>query len=677
MKACVFSLVLLALATANARPQSRDGDPAPRPNILFVFTDDHAPHAISAYGSRINKTPNIDRLATEGMIFDRSYCGNSICGPSRATILTGKHSHNNGFIDNRSSFDGSQVTFPKLLRAAGYQTAIIGKWHLRSDPTGFDHWEVLNGQGPYWNPPLKTAAGTTRYEGYTTDVLTDHTLTWLDEGRDRSKPFLLMFQHKAPHRDWQPGPKHYHLYDDMKIEEPATLFDDWKNRTSAAAKQTMTIANHMSERDLKFRPPGGLTPAQLQAWHAAYDPKNEAFKKLSLTGKDLVRWRYQRYIKDYLRCIASVDDNLGRVLSYLDETGLADNTIVVYSSDQGFYLGDHGWYDKRWMYEESYRMPLVVRWPKVIKPGTRSQHLVQNIDYAQTFLDMAGVQAPDDMQGKSLVPIMNGEVKEWRTSLYYHYWEYPAVHSVRRHYGVSTTRYKLIHYYRLGEWELFDLDKDPSELKSVYDDPAYAETKRRLEVELERLREHYGDVDPDMTDPPRRSPRGPAPKNVKLKKVLDLKLRIDPRPKTLTCANRPLSVGARCAPASGDGVLVALGGAAYGWSLAMSKGMPRFSVRSAGELKEVIGPAPLEGTGPHVICGVLDKKARLHLWVNGEEVASAPGLFIARNPSDGLDVGQDSNSRVDGREGAGPFAGKLENIRVFDGVLPKRRIRRW
>jgi hypothetical protein len=290
---------------------------------------------------------------------------------------------------------------------------------------------------------------------------------------------------------------------------------------------------------------------------------------------------------------------------------------------------------------------------------------------------MAGVEAPDDMQGRSLVPVMTGEAKEWRTSLYYHYWEYPAVHSVRRHYGVSTKRYKLIHYYRLGEWELFDLDKDPNELKSVYDDPVYAETKKMLESELTRLREHYGDVDPDMADPPRRTPRGVAPTNVKLKKILDLTRRETAHPNTLACANRPLSVGARCAPEAGDGVVVALGGNAYGWSLGMSQGVPRFSVRSAGTLKEVVGVAPLEVGRPHVICGVLDKKATLHLWVNGQKVASAPGHFIARNPSDGLDVGQDSNSRVDGRDGAGKFAGKLEDIRVFDGALPRRRIRDW
>ncbi len=465
-----------------------------RPNILFIFTDDHAAHAISAYGSKINHTPNIDRLAREGMLFRNCFCTNSICAPSRAVVLTGKHSHRNGVTDNRATFDGSQQTFPKLLQQVGYQTAVIGKWHLKSDPTGFDHWQVLIDQGPYYNPPFRTPAGRVQLTGYTTDIITDLALAWLKSGRDQNKPFLLMYQHKAPHRNWQPGPNHLNLYDDVTIPEPATLFDDWANRTSACKEQEMTIANHLSPHDLKLEYQKELNDEQRKPWDAAYGPKNEAFVKAGLTGDALVRWKYQRYIKDYLRCVASVDDNLGRVLKYLDETGLAADTVVVYSSDQGFYLGDHGWYDKRWMYEESLRMPLIVRWPGAIKPATVNTDLVQNLDFAETFLDLAGVEVPADMQGRSIVPLLRGQTPpDWRKSIYYHYYEYPAVHMVAKHYGVRTDRYKLIHYYERNEWELFDLEKDPDELCSVYADPAYAPQVNELKRELQRLREHYQD----------------------------------------------------------------------------------------------------------------------------------------------------------------------------------------
>ncbi|MGE3803171.1 MAG: sulfatase [Gemmataceae bacterium] len=487
----VLPVVAALFALASAGP-ARAAD-AKQPNILFIFTDDHASHAISAYGSKINKTPNLDRLATEGMLFKNCFCTNSICAPSRAVILTGKHSHVNGVIDNRGStvFDGSQQTFPKLLQKAGYQTAMIGKWHLKSDPTGFDFWSVLPGQGTYYNPSFKTSSGNKKHVGYTTDIITDLAVDWLDK-RDQSKPFLLMYQHKAPHREWCPGPKHLNMYDDVTIPEPPTLFDDYAGRTSAAKKQEMTIAQHMNARDLKLTPPPNLTPEQLKVWNAAYGPKNEAFKKANLQGKDLVRWKYQRYIKDYLRCIASVDDNVGRMLDYLKEKGLDKNTIVAYSSDQGFYLGDHGWFDKRWMYEESLRMPLMVRWPGVVKPGSVNTDLVQNLDFAPTFLDAAGVKVPADMQGASLVPLLEGMTPaDWRKSIYYHYYEFPAVHSVQRHYGVRTDRYKLIHYYLINEWELFDLEKDPDELKSVYADPKYADQVKTLKAELDRLRKLY------------------------------------------------------------------------------------------------------------------------------------------------------------------------------------------
>ena len=478
---------------------------AERPNILFIFTDDHASAAIGAYGSRVNQTPNIDRIAEEGMLFRNCLVTNSICSPSRAVILTGKHSHLNGVLDNRVRFDGAQQTFPKLLRAAGYQTAMVGKWHLKSTPTGFDYFNVLIGQGPYYNPPMRTGGidgQVTRVEqtGYTTDILTDHALDWLREGRDADKPFMLMLQHKAPHRHWQPGPNHLTMYDDVEIPEPDTLFDDYAGRGTPAHTQEMTVAHHLSENDLKLSPQRGLTDAQRVAWDAAYGPKNEAFRKANLSGKALVRWKYQRYIKDYLRCVAAVDDSIGRVLDYLDESGLAENTVVIYTSDQGWYLGEHGWYDKRWMYEESLRTPLVVRWPGVTQPGGVNKHLVSNLDFAQTFLEIAGADAPADMQGRSLVPLLEGESPDdWRTSHYYHYYEYPGAHSVRRHYGVRTGHHKLIYFYNLDEWELYDLEKDPQELESVYADPAYQEVVSELKIELTRLRKQY--QVPDDTRP--------------------------------------------------------------------------------------------------------------------------------------------------------------------------------
>jgi len=468
--------------------------PARQPNIIFIMTDDHASHAMSCYGSKINKTPNLDRIANEGMRFDNSFCTNSICAPCRAVILTGKHSHLNGVIDNAKNFDGSQQTFPKLLQKAGYQTAIIGKWHLKTDPTGFDYWNILPGQGLYYNPAMIEMGVQKKYTGYVTDIITDHALKWLKEC-DPEKPFCLMYHHKAPHREWEPGPKHLTMYDDVTIPEPETLFDDYSGRGRAAKEQDMSIEKTMTDRDLKLVAPKNLTPEQEKLWDAAYEPKNKAFEQANLQGKDLVRWKYQRYIKDYLRCIASVDDNVGRLLDYLDASGLADNTVVFYTSDQGFYLGDHGWFDKRFMYEESLRMPLLIRYPKQIKPGSVNSDLVQNLDFAPSFLDFAGLDAPPDMQGRSLRRLLQGKTPDdWRTSIYYHYYEYPAVHSVKRHYGVRTKQYKLIHFYNdIDEWELYDLKKDPHELKSVYSDPAYTDIVKELTAELKRLRTLYKD----------------------------------------------------------------------------------------------------------------------------------------------------------------------------------------
>jgi len=494
-----------------------------KPNILFIFTDDHAVQAISAYGSKVNKTPNIDRIAARGAIFENSFCANSICGPSRACILTGKHSHVNGMTENYLTFDGSQVTFPKLLQAAGYLTALIGKWHLKSDPQGFDYWEVLPGQGRYYNPEFITPDGKKQYTGYCTDIVTDKSIAWLD-GRDKSKPFLLLCQHKAPHRNWAPGPKHLTMYDDVDIPEPPTLFDDYANRPDILKKNEMEIARFMM-MDFDLKVPGTdikdalgrntenpeykrMNAEQKAAWDAAYGPKNKAFLENMPTGKDLVRWKYQRYMKDYLRCIASVDDNIGRLLDHLESTGEMDNTIVVYSSDQGFYLGEHGWYDKRWMFEESFRMPLLMCWPERIAAGTRVSQLVQNIDYAPTFLEAGGVTPPPDMQGDSLWPLLDEKNPDWRDALYYHYYE-KGEHHVPRHDGVRTARHKLIHFYDQGEWMLVDLEKDPLELRNVWDDPAYAETRKRMLDRYHALRKEF-DAPPLPAPEPAKPPESAA-----------------------------------------------------------------------------------------------------------------------------------------------------------------------
>jgi arylsulfatase A-like enzyme len=481
---------LLGLAGPSQAPGGQ------RPNILFIMSDDHGYQALSCYGSVRNETPHLDRLAREGMRFDRCYVTNSICGPSRAVILTGKYSHLNGVIRNGLTFNGAQQTVAKLLRNAGYQTAMVGKWHLRSEPTGFDYWHVLIGQGPYYNPPMKTPEGTVKHTGYTTDIITDQALDWLKNKRDKNKPFFLMYHHKAPHRNWQPGPKYLNKYDDEAIPEPETLFDDYSGRGTPAKTQKMTIANDLNPNDLKLVAPRGLTEGQRKVWDRAYAAKNEKFQKANLQGEDLVRWKYQRYVKDYLRCIDSVDENVGRVLDYLDESGLADSTAVFYTSDQGWYLGEHGWFDKRWMYEESFRTPLLVRWPGKAKPGGICTAMAMNLDFAETFLEIAGAPIPDDMQGCSLVPLFSGETPaDWRKSIYYHYYEYPGAHSVRRHYGVRTERYKLIYFYEddVNEWELYDLEKDPREMKSVYDDPGYADVVKDLKRQLQRLRDRYGD----------------------------------------------------------------------------------------------------------------------------------------------------------------------------------------
>ena len=477
-----------------------------RPNILFIFSDDLTCQAISAYGDarQLLQTPNIDRIAREGMRFDRCLVTNSICGPSRATILTGKYSHANGFYNNSNSrFDGAQVTFPKLLQKAGYTTAVIGKWHLGSDPTGFDHWHILPGQGAYYDPAMIENGRSRKQTGYVTDIITDLSIDWIKQ-HDKSKPFALMAQHKAPHREWSPPVRHLGWDDDRQYPEPPTLFDDFAGRTKAVSDHDMGLDRTFTDSDAKLARGPKLSPDDQAKWDAYYGPRNAAFRAAKLTGKELVRWRYNRYMHDYLACVKAVDESVGKLLECLEEQGLAENTIVVFSSDQGFYLGEHGWFDKRWIFEESLRSPLMIRWPNVTRPGSVNKDIVSLLDFAETFLNVAGVDIPADMQGSSLVPLCRGETPaDWRKSLYYHYYEFPVPHRVRPHYGVVTDRFKLVHYYKpdVDDWELLDREKDPLETKSFYDDPAYADTVSQLKAELTRLREQVGEQLP----PPRHA----------------------------------------------------------------------------------------------------------------------------------------------------------------------------
>jgi len=492
-----------------------------RPNILFIMSDDHAYQAISAYDTTLIQTSNIDRLAKEGMLFTNASVTNSICAPSRATILTGKHTHINGKIDNLSPFDTTQVTFPQLLQKAGYQTAMFGKLHFGNSPKGFDEFMIVPGQGRYMNPDFITPKGDTIQKmGYASDIITDMTLEWLDQKRDPEKPFLMMYLHKAPHRPWWPKADKFKAYLEKEIPEPASLFDDYSGRGTAARTAEMNIFKHMllsydckvypelaDELGMNTDPRNGplfsrgevarLTEEQQAEYIPILDAIAEDFKAKwpNMDDTEKTRWKYQRYMQDYLATISSVDDNVGRVLDYLDESNLAENTLVVYTSDQGFYLGEHGWFDKRFMYQESFGTPLLIRWPNTIKPGITSDEMVQNLDFAQTFLEAAGAAIPDDMQGESLMPILTGNLEQWdRENVYYHYYEYPAEHAVKRHYGMANKRYKLIHFYHdVDEWELYDLAKDPHEMQNVYDDPAYAEIREELKEELKALRVKYKD----------------------------------------------------------------------------------------------------------------------------------------------------------------------------------------
>ncbi len=480
-----------------------------RPNFLYIMCDDLTEQAIGCYGYPYNHTPAMDRLASQGVMFRNAFVSNSICGPSRAVLLTGKHNHINGFINNDLSvFDSSQQTFPKLLQQNGYQTALIGKWHLASTPTGFDYWHILPGQGHYYNPEFIRNGDTTKHDGYVTDLITGFSLEWLEKERDGTRPFCLMVHHKAPHRNWMPSEKYLNAYDTVGFPVPPTFFDDYSTRGSAAREQKMSIAKDMNpDYDLKlFFPEGSgkqtvplddawlnvLNEEQRLVWEAAYLDKNRSFLDSNFSGNELALWKYRRYMQEYLSTVASVDESLQHLMDYLDKTGLAENTVVILTSDQGFYLGEHGWFDKRFMYEPSLKTPLIIRYPKGIRQGWVCEGMVQNLDFAETFLDYAGVKIPEDMQGVSMKPLLEEQVASVREDIYYHYYEYPGVHNVKRHYGIRTDRYKLIHfYYDCDEWEFYDLSTDPDEVQNRIDDPECREIIQVLKGRLEVLRSEY------------------------------------------------------------------------------------------------------------------------------------------------------------------------------------------
>jgi arylsulfatase A-like enzyme len=516
----LLALISLLTVAPSFTSQQQDRPAKGRPNIIFIMSDDHAYQAISAYDNRLIQTPNIDRIAKRGMLFTQASVTNSICAPSRATILTGKHSHINGKVDNHFPFDTTNITFPQILQQAGYQTAMFGKLHFGNNPKGFDHFKILPDQGAYYNPDFITKDnGNIKVQGYVTDIITDMTLDWLNKERKKDQPFLLMYLHKAPHRSWLMAERHLEEYTSKTFPEPETLFDDYTGRTSPAPEAEMNILNHMAwAGDNKVFPTvmdelgipeigmdkrryeyemGRFNPSQAENFKKTYSRINDDFKRRypTMSDKDKMKWKYQRYMQDYLGTIKAVDENVGRLLDYLEANNLMENTIIVYTSDQGFYLGEHGWFDKRFVYDESFKTPLLIAWPGKTKPGSRSDELVQNLDFAQTFLDAAGVKAPSDMQGESLVPLLKGDKKKWtRNGVYYHYYEYPAEHMVNRHYAIVTKDYKLIHYYYVeDQWELIDRNKDPKELKNVYNDPAYAKIKKKLHLELDQLREKYKD----------------------------------------------------------------------------------------------------------------------------------------------------------------------------------------
>jgi len=483
---------LVTDASAQARAQTQ------RPNIVFIMTDDHAAHAIGAYGSRVNRTPHLDRLAREGALLSNVFATNAICTPSRAAILTGQYAHING-VTMFNRFDGTRTTVAHLLQRGGYHTGMIGKWHLGSDPMGFDHWEILPGQGTYFDPVFYTATSETTYTGaYVTEVITDLALGFLRQ-RPRGKPFFLMVHHKAPHRPWDPDSAHAAHFATQRIPEPTTLWDTYATRTDALRENTQRIAADLNNRDLKLTPPPNLTAAQRGAWWEIRPDTATVVRdgqEVLLRGEPLVRWKYQRYMQDYLATVQSVDESVGRILEYLDQAGLGRNTIVIYTSDQGFFLGDHGLFDKRFMYEESIRMPFLVRWPAAIRPGTRADAMGINVDFAPTFLDAAGLRIPPDMQGRSLLPVLRGRTPaDWRTAMYYRYYHDPGHHNTRAHYGVRTETHKLIYFWKKDQWELFDLVNDPFELHNLYGQPALADVTARLKRTLATLKREMRDED--------------------------------------------------------------------------------------------------------------------------------------------------------------------------------------
>jgi arylsulfatase A-like enzyme len=680
-------ILLLASGAFSVGPAALFGAPAPvRPNILFIMSDDHAAHALSAYGSRINQTPNLDRLASHGMLFTRCFVNNSICTPSRAAILTGKYSHQNGVtVFNR--FDGTQPHLAKYLQQAGYQTAIVGKWHLFSDPTGFDYWNVLPGQGVYNDPVMIENGRTNKLKGYVSDLIADLSIEWLKR-RDPSRPFCLMSQPKAPHREWTPPAKLTNLFSGVEIPEPATFDDDYRGRSRALPEATMRM-RHLRKADLKQPLPRGLTAEQEK------------------------KWRYQRYMKDYLACVASMDENVGRILDYLEQTGLATNTIVIYTSDQGFFLGDHGWFDKRFMYEESLRMPLLIRWPGHTKAGSTNDAMVMNIDFAPTLLEAAGAPVPKDMQGRSFLAALEGKkLENWRTSMYYRYYHYPGDHQVQPHYGVRTERHKLIYFNKINEWELYDLEKDPHELNNVYADRAYAGTVKTLKAELARLRQELDDRDQFAEE----LSNGAVFQEVPLELVLHYdfervtagvvkdvsnqdhdgklsggEIAAGHKGKALRLEGtgrvtagrapdpsmKPLTIGAWCKPEASDGVIIAQGGASHGFSLYLKEGVPQFAIRSRGKLSTVSGKEKLPpGEWAHLV-GVLNPRAEIHLRVNGKDVGAAQGGPIAVKPADGFSVGDDPGSKVGDYGGSSAWRGLLEDVRVYAGELDADSIEAW
>lgn len=509
--ACALPLAAAGLSACS------DAVEQERPNIIFIMTDDHTTQAMSCYGGNLIETPNMDRIADEGMRFDNCYATNALSGPSRACILTGKFSHRNGFTDNASTFDGSQLTFPKVMRENGYATGVVGKWHLISKPQGFDHWSILlgqNEQGNYYKPVFYENGTVVKEDGYVTDVITDKAIEFIDDVHDE-KPFMLMLHHKAPHRNWMPAPRHLGIFNDTVFPEPETLFDDYEGRGEAARSQDMNIENTLDDEwDLKLLTREEILagdnrlhdvyirmPEEVQhKWDSVYAPRIAEYRSGKLQGDELVRWKYQQYMRDYLATAMSVDESIGRVMEYLEEIGELDNTVIVYTSDQGFFLGEHGWFDKRFMYEECLRMPFVIRYPKMIKAGSTSKAICMNVDFGPTFLDLAGIEVPSEMQGRSFRKVLEkkGRIPAgWREAAYYHYYEYPAEHSVKRHYGIRTSDCKLIHFYNdIDQWEMYDMKADPQEMRNVYDDPAYADKRAQMHSILEQVQQEYEDTDP-------------------------------------------------------------------------------------------------------------------------------------------------------------------------------------